>query len=186
MYTKNFKIVFIHGNETEHWGYFWAPWLKLELEKKGYEVIFETMPDGIKARKDMWYPHMKDVLNIDENTIIIGHSSGATAAMYYAQRHHILASVLISPCYTDLGEELEKQSGWYDEAWDWKKIKENQQKIALLYSMDDDVIPAQEFLDIKEFLEPDLVYECQDRGHFISKDEFPEALEALQRILESL
>jgi hypothetical protein len=33
------------------------------------------------ARESIWIPFMRDKLHCDENTIVIGHSSGAEAAM---------------------------------------------------------------------------------------------------------
>ena len=33
------RIVYIHGNDTYHWSFAWAPWLKTELEKLGFETF---------------------------------------------------------------------------------------------------------------------------------------------------
>ena len=41
------------------------------------------MPDPFDAKRDIWIPHMKDVLKIDEHTLAIGHSSGSEALMRY-------------------------------------------------------------------------------------------------------
>lgn len=43
--------------------------------------LCEDMPDPFDAKRDIWLSHMKDVLNIDENTLAIGHSSGSEALM---------------------------------------------------------------------------------------------------------
>ena len=40
----------------------------------------------------IWLPFMKDELGVDENTIIIGHSSGACAAVRFAETHKVLTS----------------------------------------------------------------------------------------------
>ena len=39
----------------------------------------------------IWLPFMKDELGVDENTIIIGHSSGACAAVRFAETHKVLS-----------------------------------------------------------------------------------------------
>lgn len=97
------KVVIIHGNggctAEDHW----TPWLKAELEKNGVVVIAPTMPDNVQAKASVWLPYMRDKLGCDENTIVIGHSSGAVAAMRYAEQHKLLGTVLVGTCYTDLG-----------------------------------------------------------------------------------
>ena len=39
------------------------------------------MPDPVTARRSIWLPFMKNELEVDSETIIIGHSSGACAAV---------------------------------------------------------------------------------------------------------
>ena len=126
------RFIFIHGNSTEHWSFAWAPWLKNELEKRGFETFFETMPDSIIARAKYWLPFLENHVKAGENDVLIGWSSGAVAAMRYAETHKIAGSILISPCYTNLDNDLEKQSGYYDSPWQWDQIRANQQTIALL------------------------------------------------------
>ncbi len=102
------RIVYIHGNQTVHWSSSWSAWLQRELENAGYETFFETMPDSIMARSEYWLPFIKDHIKVGENDVIIGWSTGAVAAMRFAESNKLRGSVLISPCYTDLGDELEK------------------------------------------------------------------------------
>jgi hypothetical protein len=47
------------------------------------------MPDCMRARRSYWIPFMRDVLAAREDTIIIGHSSGAEAAMRYAEEQRV-------------------------------------------------------------------------------------------------
>ncbi len=178
------KVVFIHGNETMTWKSHWSLYLKKELEKLGLETVFETFPDSIIARAEFWIPFLKDYLNVDEKTLLIGHSSGATASMRFAQNNKIFGSILVSPCYTDLGLEEERISGWYDEPWNWDLIKKNQNKIGLVYSRDDFVIPVKEFDYINEKLNPDEVLEFSDKGHFVNQTEFSELIEVVKKILD--
>lgn len=166
------KVIFIHGNDSMRWSHHWAPELKEALSKFNVESIFETFPDSILARRKYWIPFLKDYLKADKDTVLIGHSSGAVCAMRFAEESKIYGSVLISPCYTDTGDEMEKQSGWYDDPWQWEKIKKNQNFIGLFYSKDDPYIPQEEFMHIKEKLSPE-TFEFNDRGHFMTKS-FPE------------
>jgi predicted alpha/beta hydrolase family esterase len=114
------KSVLIHGNGGGSPNDNWFPYLKAELEKLGIDVKAPQFPDPILARSSYWLPFMKE--KIDEDIIIIGHSSGAIAAMRYAERNQILGSVLVGAYHTDLGIEGEKLSGYFDAPWDWESI----------------------------------------------------------------
>lgn len=172
------KIIFIHGNDTMRWSYGWAPWLKRELDKLQTENVFETFPDSILARKKYWLAFLKDKVKASKRSILVGHSSGAVAAMRYAENQRLLGSILISPSYTDLGDKLEKRSGYFDSPWRWKSIKRNQKFIALFYSQDDPHIPQKEFSHIKSRLSPD-TFTFKNRGHFMDET-FPELLDYLK------
>mgnify|MGYP001560191617 CR=1 FL=1 len=166
------RIVFIHGNQATHWSFAWAPWFKKELEKKGFKTFFETFPDSVIARAEFWLPFLKKHIKAQENDVIVGWSSGAVAAMRYVESNKILGSVLISPCSTDLNDDLEKQSGYYDKPWNWKNIKKNQKKIALIFGDNDPYIPQDQFDFISKKLKPSII-KIPGGKHFIEYKTFP-------------
>lgn len=170
------RFVFIHGNSTEHWSFAWAPWLKEQLESHGYETFFETMPDSIIARSKYWLPFLKNHVKAGAEDVLIGWSSGAVAAMRFAENNKLKGSILISPSYTDLDDELEKQSGYFEAPWQWDMIKENQGKIALFYGDNDPYISQADFEFIAQRLQPE-VHKIPNAGHFIEQHDFPELLE---------
>lgn len=174
------RIVFVHGNDTMHWSFAWAPWLKAQLEQLGFQTFFETMPDSILARSEYWLPFLREYANVGKQDVIVGWSSGAVAAMRYAEAHTIHGSILVSPCYTDLGDEMEKQSGYYDAPWQWNKIKTNQEKIALIWGDDDPYIPQEEFAFIAEKLSATQIKVAGGK-HFIEQGQFPELLEYIKQ-----
>lgn len=138
------------------------------------------MPDSIIARSEYWLPFLKDHVKMGPSDVIIGWSSGAVAAMRYAENNQILGSILVSPYYTDLGDELEKQSGYYDTPWQWNAIKSNQTKIALINGDDDPFIPQDEFEFISTQLNPTHI-KVHNGKHFIERTEFPELLEYIKQ-----
>lgn len=170
------RIIYIHGNGAIHWSFAWAKWLKQELENNGYKTFFETFPDSVIAREKYWMPFLEDHIKAGDNDVIVGWSSGAVVAMRYAEKHKIKGSVLVAPCVTDLGDDLEKQSGYFDSPWKWKKIKDNQENIALVYGDNDPFIPQEEFEVVKKGLEPTVI-KIQGGEHFIKKNTFPEVLD---------
>ena len=172
------KVIIIHGNGGGTGDSAWLPWLKNELEKHGISAVSPTFPDNVEAKSSIWLPYIES-LGADENTILVGWSSGATAAMRYAESHKIKASALVGACYTDLGLESEKISGYYDTPWNWEAIKQNQKWIAQFASVDDPAIPIEENRFIHEKLNTEY-YEYPDKSHF----GWPEPMETFPELLE--
>lgn len=176
------KAILIPGNGGGAPDDNWFPYLDRELPKLGIRVINTQFPDPELARKKYWLPFIKE-LGADENTILIGHSSGALAAMRFAETNKILGSVLVGACYTDLGDESEKQSGYYEDPWKWDAIKSNQKWIIQFASTDDPFIPIEEARYVHEHLDTEY-REFRDKGHFGNdpepKLEFPELVDRLK------
>ncbi len=171
----------------------WFPYVKKELEmfespnrdwKHKVRVISKNFPDPILAREEYWIPFIKS-LGADENTILVGYSSGAIAAMRYAEENQILGTILVGGYYTDLGMESEKVSGYFNKPWQWEKIKQNQKFIIQFHSIDDPFIPTEEAHFVRDKLNTEY-YEFTDREHFgypTEMREFPELLEAVREKL---
>ena len=175
------KAILIHGNGGSTAGDIWLPWLERELAGLGLDVTNQTFPDNVSARAHVWLPHL-EALGADQRTILIGHSSGAVAAMRYAETHRLLGSVLVSVCHTDLGDSFEAASGYYAEAWQWQRIRDHQQWIAIYNSTDDPHIPIAEPRFVASQLRCSY-FEFTDRGHFVDSRQFPEIVDFIRRKL---
>lgn len=175
------KVIIIHGNGGGTGNDFWIPETKKQLEEAGIDVWAGTMPDNVLSRSKFWLPYIKDDLKADEQTVIIGFSSGAIAAQRYAEEHKLLGSVLVGTYHTDLGFDDEKQSGYFDKTWGWDKIRGNQKWIVQFASTDDEFIAPEESRLVHNKLNTEY-HEFTNRGHFMEKD-FPELVPA---VLEKL
>ncbi|MEO7158438.1 MAG: alpha/beta hydrolase [Vicinamibacterales bacterium] len=175
------KAILIHGNGGCTAGDIWLPWVERELTALGLQVINQTFPDNIKARARYWLPHL-EALGADQDTILIGHSSGAVAAMRYAETHRLLGSILVGVCHTDLGDSFEAASGYYAAGWQWQKIRDHQEWIAIYNSTDDPHIPIAEPRFVAKQLKCSY-YEFTNRGHFVDSRQFPEIVELVRRTL---
>lgn len=178
------KVLFIHGrggsSVTSTDG--WFPYLKRELQSVGIPVIAEDFPDSVAGRQKFWLPFIKS-LGANENTLIIGKSTGAVAAMRFAEQERILGSILVAASYTDTNDEDEKLSGYFDKTWNWGRIKENQEFIIQYASIDDPYIPIEEARFIHNVLSTEY-FEYEQEGHFGGylkpKTEFPELLDIIR------
>src|SRR3989344_6145447 len=119
------KAMIIPGNQDAKLSQQWYPWVKRGLEKLGFGVTAENMPDPWYARRNIWVPFIEQKLQGDEKSVLIGHSSGVVATLRYLEEHKAEGAVLVGPYYTDLNDELEKKSGYFDDEWHWDKIKQN-------------------------------------------------------------
>jgi predicted alpha/beta hydrolase family esterase len=178
---KKLKAIIIPGNGDDDPHDKWFPSVTKELERLGIQTTNVKFPDPVLARMEYWLPFIEK-LGAAENTILIGHSSGAVAAMRYTEIHKILGSVLVGVYYSDLGDESEKKSGYFDEPWDWGSIKSNQNWIIEFASTDDPYIPIEQPRFIQKMLSAEY-YEYTDEGHFGSdknKTTFPDLIETIK------
>ena len=179
------KTIIIPGNGNTDITENWFQNIKGKLQKLGLEVIAENMPDPDLARKEYWLPFIKEKLST-EDAILIGHSSGAVAILRYLEENKCQLAILVGACYTDLGDDREKKSGYFDGPWQWDKIKNNAKKIVLFASRNDPYIPISEALFIKDKIEPEY-HEYSDEGHFgadVNKTEFPEIITVVKKFVK--
>lgn len=98
----------------------WYAWLQQTLEKDfndRVKIVLEDMPDPHGARESQWLPFIRDVLKFDEKTILIGHSSGCAAIMRILEKDKIRGAILVAAAYTDLGDEGERESEYFNRPW---------------------------------------------------------------------
>ena len=162
------KVVILPGNGcADVYDANWYAWMK---ERLGHaqlfsEIILEDMPDPYVARESIWIPFILNELKVDEHTIVIGHSSGAVAALRLLEQQKVLGLVLVSVCHTDLGDENERLSGYFNRPFDWEKICSNANWILQYHSSDDPLIPIYEADFVAEKINSNYrIY--NDKSHF--------------------
>ena len=175
------RVVFVPGNGGCSTRELWFPYVQEKLEGQDVEVVAAEFPDPELARASYWLPFLKEELQVDENSVIVGHSSGAIAAMRYAEEYPILGSILVGSYYTHLNLETEKQSGYFDKLWKWEQIRKNQKWTVIFASQDDPWIPIEEARFLHQQLQCEY-HEFTNQGHFggdYDKQSFPELVAAL-------
>jgi len=182
--SKTSRVVIVPGNGcTPIRQCNWYSWLQTSLESRGVQVSMQDMPDPYEAKQSIWLPFMREQLQADANSIIVGHSSGAEAAMRFAETYKVRGLVLVAACYTDLGEASEAISGYYDRPWQWDKIKSNTQFITQFADQQDCFIPYSEAEVVHQGLGSELIASSRS-DHFMVK-KLPELLDHILAKLEA-
>ncbi|CAG2222829.1 K07002 [Mytilus edulis] len=177
------KIAIIPGNGAgDVFCANWYGWMHKKLNQiSGVSCDLRNMPDPVTAKETVWIPFMHDEMTCDKTTIIIGHSSGAEAAMRYSEKYPVRGIILVSACVTDLGDDNERESGYYNRPWEWQKIKSNTTFVVQFGSTDDPFIPWKEQQQVADGLESEFK-KYNDKGHFMNSS-FPELLNVVKEKL---
>jgi len=83
-------VLLIHGWLSTPKMHFF-PWLKKELETRGYTVVAPQMPNPALPKRAEWLATLSDMLHaIDrpEETILLGHSLGTLTILHYLNEIH--------------------------------------------------------------------------------------------------
>ncbi len=134
---KAFIIHGAYGNPHENW----FPWLRKELMGFDYEVISPTFPTPENQSLETWdavFEKYQDQL--DENTIMIGHSLGCPFILNVLQNIDIKikAIYLVAGFHTLLDHPIDEiNKTFVENSFDWNKIKSNCEKI-VMFSGDND------------------------------------------------
>jgi|GEM_PF-1973291 len=159
---KKTKIVMIHGtagSPDENW----FPLVKREMEKLGAKVFVPRLPLGDKQNMTNWRRAFREQVpfELDENTILIGHSSGGAFMLSILQEQEtpIKASIFVSAFFKDLGlSDIKKQiETFVDLDHDWALIRKNAGKIVHLHGDDDYAVPLAQAKELSKNLGSDLI-----------------------------
>lgn len=132
---KNAIILHGTGDTPES---FWIPWLKSELEKHGYEVWAPLLPDADNPDINKWLPFVMENGKFNNDTIIIGHSAGATLILALLDKIDvkIKQAILVSGYSFSTGKD--GVNGVLRKVYDWDKISKSTQEKIIFINSDND------------------------------------------------
>lgn len=181
---KHALILHGTGASPEH---NWFSWLGRQLEHDGYKVWLPQLPDcdapdTTKYNKFLlWDPNFV----FDDETIVIGHSSGAVEILSLLQHlpeyANIKAAFLVSAFKDNLGWDSLK--GLFIEPFDFENIRSKAERFIFIHSDNDPYVPLEQAEYIAERLNGKLLL-LPGQGHFNTEQserykEFPELLEII-------
>ena len=130
---KNAIILHGFGNTPSQ---FWYPYIKKQLEKRGYDVWVPYLPGSDNPTLKKWLPFVMQNGFLSDETILIGHSAGAPLILSILENLSvkIKKAVLVSGF-------MEAQPGCANKLlkakYDWQKIRSHTGRIICLNSDND-------------------------------------------------
>ncbi|MEK6817169.1 MAG: alpha/beta fold hydrolase, partial [Nanoarchaeota archaeon] len=153
------KVYLIHG-----WGFNpemnWYPWLKKELEKKGFEVKTFDMPNTDNPKIEKWVKYLEEnIKSVDEQTYFIGHSIGCQTIMRFLEKLHkhkkIAGCIFVAPWFNLINlepEEVKIAHPWINSKIDFGRILDHCNNFLAIFSKNDPYVHLDEIEKFKKNL----------------------------------
>jgi uncharacterized protein len=180
------NAIILHGTDAKSSDH-WFPWLKTNLESLSYTVWAPDLPQANKPNIQHYNQFIFDKhFAFNEETVLIGHSSGAVAILGLLQALPddviINKAILVGAFRNDLGWDALKEL--FNEPFDFEKIKKKAKQITLIHSDNDPYIPLEQAEYLKEKLDAELII-LTGQGHFNTGSDpkytkFPYLLEVIR------
>lgn len=170
------------------------PWLKENLEKRGFVVYAPKMPDPGNPKINTWVPFLSEQIGVpNENTFLFGHSMGVQAILRYLESissgSKIGGAVFLAG-FTHLTDEAYEEEEdqeiakpWLGTPINWNKVKSSVGKFIAIFSDNDPFVPLSDSDIFKENLGAKIIIENR-KGHFSDSDGIKELPSALSSVLE--
>ena len=182
------QALILHGTDASPEAN-WFRWLESVLSTSGYNVWLPQLPNSAKPNTETY----NEVLFADSNfqfndeTIIIGHSSGAVEILSLLQ--NLPNGVKVGDVYlvSAFKDNLEwgALDGLFVEPYDYSLIKEKARTITLIHSDNDPYVPQEHPRYIAEQLSARLIV-IGGQGHFnLEQSESYEKFPLLAQIIET-
>lgn len=188
------RVFIVHGwdgKSDQHW----LPWLKNELESRGFLVSVPEMPESENPKKNVWVKHLADLVKTpDRDTYFVGHSIGCKAVLRYLETlmpgEKVGGAVLVAGWITLTNmsgrtpEEIKVINDWVNPPFDYNKIRSHCENFIAIFSDDDPEVPLEQN---KETYEKNLGAKTiieHGKGHFTADEGVTDLPSALDSILE--
>ena len=189
------RVFVIHcwgGNPNEGW----LPWLKQELEARGFLVFVPLMPDSSKPSIETWVPHLASQVGAsDEGTYFVGHSIGCLTILKYLETIDgpiggavfVAGWFSLTPEATPTPEEQEIARQWLGHPVDFERVRRTTHNFTALFSDDDPDVPIENAQLFRDRIDAEVIIES-GKGHFSEGDgirELPAARDAVMKYAAS-
>ena len=195
--TNSRRAYIIHGY-LGYPGEAWQPWLKRELEARGFEAFLPAMPNPDRPTIPGWLSFIAALVGEPgPGTVLIGHSLGCQAVVRHletlgAAGKSVAATVLIAgafPRAMTAAEAMRRTGGdailtpWLTTGVDARLVKRAAGRCTIILSDNDPYIPFEDArASYRDCLDATFIVE-HGKGHFNEDDHLTELPSALQAVI---
>jgi hypothetical protein len=173
----------------------WFPWLKQELEKRGWLVVVPQLPKPEEPRIKNWVPALTEIVGVaDEQTYFVGHSMGCQTIARYLENlpedASVGGAVFVAGFFKQL-TNIENDEVTHSVVDEWLKtpinlklVKKHLRKSVAIFSDNDPYVPLDNRDEFEKLLGSTIIVET-NMQHFSGSTgttELPVALNALLEI----
>lgn len=191
------RVFIVHGWDG-HPAQGWFPWLKKELEEKGFEVHVPQLPEPGSPRIYNWVPKLAETVGTsDEQTYFVGHSMGCQAIARYLESLpegvQVGGAVFVAGFFKRLtgleddDDVRETDRHWFGAPLNFEKVRSHLPKSIAIFSDNDPFVPLDNQDDFRDQLGSEILIEHK-AGHFSEAldgcKELPIALKALTKVAQ--
>jgi uncharacterized protein len=184
------NAIILHGTDNTPEGN-WFRWLEKELQGLGYDVWLPQLPDAVLPDASKYNQLLlNNGFNFNEETLMIGHSSGAVSILNLLQELpagiKIKAAFLVGAFKGPLDKAA--RSKLFPKPFDFEKIKSHCGKFVFIHSDNDPYCPLSDAEFLAEKLDGELIVE-KGQGHFNLEaspkyNQFPLLLDKIETIVK--
>lgn len=182
------SALILHGTSSSPSGN-WFHWVEKFMSDRGYDVWLPQLPESETPNINTYNAFLlsNNQFHFNEETVLIGHSSGAVEILSLLQ--HLPEDVVVGEVY--LVSAFKDSLGWdalkglFIEPYDFELIKTKARSITFLHSDDDPYVPSEHARYLSEKLEARLLV-FAGQGHFnLEKSEEYRRFPVLAQVIEA-
>ena len=173
----------IYGSPDENW----FPWLKKELEERGVIVHIPHFPTHEHLKPEDWWKVFEAYeRDLDDDSILIGHSLGCSFALKVIEKYPVKAGFFVAPAFGKTQNEFTPvMAPIADQPFDWELIRSHCADFYIFHADNDPYLPKTKAEELAKYLHVDVAW-VKGAGHFNAKAEyatFPVLLREVSEVL---
>lgn len=180
------RVIIVHGFKGKPDSN-WKPWLKKELETRGFSVEVPKMPNTEHPDVNEWVDKLNKAVGemSDDQIYLIGHSLGCITILKYLETlsddQKMKATVFVAGFTRKFKGYSNGHDSFFEKQLDFNGIKKHCDRFIAIHSQDDSNVGFEELAVFEERLDA-LIIPVNGAGHFGSSDrifEVPIVLDAV-------